>query len=137
MEKVVNWLSKSRKEIHTEKLEGVQNSLKYLNQEISNLSDAGLDTDSKTAIDSGNTAIKTTTSLTKTMLDSFDKFLADAATAFKDTDAKLAEAIGDPTPDTNKDIKNSDAYKKLMERDKSKDKLQEGSFRKLDEQSRK
>ena len=130
-------MSKSRKEIHTEKLEGVQNSLKNLNQEISNLSDAGLDENSKTAIDSGNTAIKTTTSLTKTMLDSFDKFLADAATAFKDTDAKLAEAIGYPMPDTNKDIKNSDAYKKLMERDKSKDKLQEGSFRKLDEQSRK
>ena len=65
------------------------------------------------------------------------KFLADAATAFKDTDAKLAEEIGDPTPETNKDIKNSDAYKKLMERDKSKDTLQEGSFRKLDEQSRK
>ena len=104
-------MSKSRKEIHTEKLEGVQNSLKNLNQEISNLSDAGLDENSKTAIDSGNTAIKTTTSLTKTMLDSFDKFLADAATAFKDTDAKLAEEIGDPTPETNKDIKNSDAYK--------------------------
>ena len=31
----------------------------------------------------------------KNMLDSFDKFLADAATAFKDTDAKLAEEIGD------------------------------------------
>ena len=82
-------MSKSRKEIHTEKLEGVQNSLKNLNQEISNLADAGLDENSKTAIDSGNTAIKTTTSLTKTMLDSFDKFLADAATAFKDTDEKL------------------------------------------------
>ena len=62
-------MSKSRKEIHTEKLEGVQNSLKNLNQEISNLSDAGLDENSKTAIDSGNTAIKTTTSLTKSYVE--------------------------------------------------------------------
>ncbi len=54
-------MSKSRKEI-TEKLEGVQSSLKYLNQEISNLSDAGLDSNAKTAIESGNEAIKSTTS---------------------------------------------------------------------------
>ena len=86
-------MSKSRKEIRTEKLEGVQNSLKYLNQEISNLSDAGLDSNAKTAIDSGNEAIKSTTSLTKNMLDSFDKYLSDVAAAFKETDAKLAEVI--------------------------------------------
>ena len=66
-------MSKSRKEIHTEKLEGVQNSLKSLSE---------------------------------------------VAAAFKNTDAKLAEAIGDPTPDTNKDIKNSESYKKLMKKAK-------------------
>ncbi len=130
-------MSKSRKEIRTEKLEGVQNSLKYLNQEISNLSDAGLDSNAKTAIDSGNEAIKSTTSLTKNMLDSFDKYLSDVTAAFKETDAKLAEVIGDPTPETNKDIKNSESYKKLMEHNTETKKTQVGTFRILDEQSRK
>lgn len=130
-------MSKSRKEIRTEKLEGVQNSLKYLNQEISNFSDAGLDSNAKTAIDSGNEAIKSTTSLTKNMLDSFDKYLSDVAAAFKETDAKLAEVIGDPTPETNKDIKNSESYKKLMEHNTETKKTQVGTFRILDEQSRK
>ena len=111
-------MSKSRKEIHTEKLEGDQNSLKSLNEEISNISDGDFDENAKSAMTSGNDAIKSTTSLCKNMLDSFDKYLSEVAAAFKNTDAKLAEAIGDPTPDTNKDIKNSESYKKLMKKAK-------------------
>lgn len=129
-------MTSSRKEIHTEKLNNVQNAFNLLTTEISNISEGGFDEGVTSVINTGNSAIQGTASLTHGMLNSFDSYLSQVASAFESTDARLAEVIGDRTPETNQDIKNSDAYKKLMSRSGKPETGSVANFRKLDEASR-
>ncbi|MFC3931725.1 hypothetical protein ACVR0S_07760 [Streptococcus dentapri] len=110
----------STKKIDTDALANVKNSYEDLSNQITDIGDDTLDATAAEAIQSGNTAIKATAANTKDMLESFDKYLGDVAAAFKDVDDKLAESIGDPTPDTLNDIKHSDSYQRLVGNKKKK-----------------
>lgn len=110
----------STKKINTNALASVKNAYEDLSDQITDIGDDTLDATAAAAIKSGNTAIKATAANTKSMLESFDKYLGNVAAAFKDVDDKLAESIGDPTPNTLKDIKNSDSYKRLVGKKKKK-----------------
>lgn len=114
--------------IKPESLRSVQNNYEDLSSSLSDASTLAQDSASIEALDAGNNAIKATSADTKDTLNAFDQFLSSVATAFETTDVTIAQKIGDPTPDTLKDIKEGDAYKKLMARDTNSKDTHVGSF---------
>lgn len=107
-----------KKKINATVLGNVKNSYSDVSSSIKEVGE-GLDGTASEAITNGNTAIKDTAGQTKEMLDSFDQYLSDVAAAFEDTDYKISQKISDPTPNTITDMQNTDAYKKLRQRDPS------------------
>lgn len=107
--------------ISKDKLKSVKSTYSDMSSQLKDGASYVEDGASQGCFNAAKTAIEATAQGTEEVLKSFDAYLGSVAQAFDDADIKMSQDIGDPTPNTLRDIKNSDAYKKLREQETKND----------------